>query len=98
MGFPNAAEEELLDTMSLEEFLIENKEATFLLRVKGDAMVEAGILEGDIVLVERGKTPKPSSIVIALIENEYAMKFFNKIEKKGEVKIEAVVRAVIRKY
>src|SRR4051812_2020042 len=42
-GFPSAAEEELVDTLSLDEFLIKNKEATFMLRVKGDSMIDAGI-------------------------------------------------------
>lgn len=113
-GFPTAAEEELLDTMSLDEYLIKNKEATFILKVKGDSMIDAGIIEGDMVLVERGKTPKPGQIVIAQIDGEYTMKYFR---KKGDrvyleaankkykplyptdaLSIEAVVQAVIRKY
>ena len=42
-GFPSPAEEELVDTLSLDEFLIENPEATFMLTVTGDSMIEAGI-------------------------------------------------------
>src|ERR1700674_968128 len=40
-GFPSAAEEELVDTMSLDEYLIKNKEATFMLKVKGASMIDA---------------------------------------------------------
>src|SRR5262245_4364417 len=45
-GFPSPAEEELGDAMDLNEFLIENKEATYMLKVTGDSMIGAGILPG----------------------------------------------------
>ena len=54
---PLPAEEELIDTMSLDEYLIENKEASYILRVKGDSMIDAGIREGDLVIVERTNAP-----------------------------------------
>jgi repressor LexA len=113
-GFPSAAEEELVDTMSLDEYLIRNKEATFMLRVKGDSMIDAGIMEGDIVLVERGKAPKPGQIVIAEVDGEFTMKYYRlrngrpyleaanrkykPIYPTTDLKIEAIVQAVIRRY
>lgn len=113
-GFPSAAEEELADTMSLDEYLIRNKEATYMLRVKGDSMIEAGIREGDMVLVERGREPKIGDIVIADVDGGWTMKYFRKkngapylepanknykpIYPENELKIAAVVKAVIRKY
>jgi repressor LexA len=113
-GFPSAAEEELTDTMSLDEYLIENKEATYILRVKGDSMVDAGIHEGDMVIVERKNNFKNGDIVIAEIDNEWTIKYLRKnggvtylepankkykpIYPKEELKIAAVVKAVIRKY
>lgn len=113
-GFPSPAEEELVDTMSLDDFLIKNKEATFMLKVKGDSMIDAGIMEGDMVLVERGKTPKLGQIVIAEVDGEYTMKYYRKdkgkvylqaankkykdIYPENKLIIEAVVQAVIRKY
>lgn len=75
-GFPSPAEEELVDTMNLEEYLITNKDASYILRVKGDSMEDAGIYEGDMVIVERGKKPKNGDIVIAEIDGEYTMKFY----------------------
>ncbi len=54
-GVPSAAEEELADTMSLDEYLITNKEVTYILKVNGESMIEAGILPGDMLLVERGQ-------------------------------------------
>lgn len=113
-GFPSHTSEELLDTMSLDEFLIENKEATYILKVKGDSMIDAGIQEGDLVIVERGKQAKPGEIVIAEVDGEYTLKYYriknrkpyleaaNKkyknIYPENDLKIEAVVRAIIRKY
>jgi SOS regulatory protein LexA len=113
-GFPSPAEEELVDTMSLDDYLIKNKEASFILKVKGDSMEDAGIFEGDMVIVERGKAPKVGDIVIAQVDGEYTMKYYR--EKAGrsylepankkykpiyplsELKIDAIVKAVIRKY
>jgi SOS regulatory protein LexA len=113
-GFPSPAEEELADTMSLDEFLITNKEATYILKVNGESMIGAGILPGDMLLVERGAEPRDGDIVIAQIDREWTMKFFRKrgrrvfleaahqdikpIYPTEELKIAAVVRAVIRKY
>jgi repressor LexA len=113
-GFPSAAEEELADTMSLDEYLIPNKEASYILKVKGDSMIDAGICEGDMVVVERTSTPKAGDIVIAEVDGAWTMKYLRKrgthvyleaanekykpIVPKQDLKIAAVVRAVIRKY
>lgn len=113
-GFPTPAAEELIDTMSLDEFLIDKKEATYMLKVKGESMIGAGILPGDMVLVERGAEPKVGDIVIAEVDGEYTMKYFRKkgnkhyleasnskygpIFPREKLLIPAVVRAVIRKY
>jgi repressor LexA len=113
-GFPSPAEEELVDTLSLDEFLVRRPEATFLLTVSGDSMVDAGILPGDIVLVEKGVTPKNHDIVIAQVDDEWTMKYFMKdrhgvrlepanrryksIRPSRSLEIGGVVRTVIRKY
>lgn len=78
-GFPSAAEEELVDTMSLDDYLIENKEATYLLEVKGDSMIDAGIQEGDLVIAERKSgEPKDGEIIIAEVDGGWTMKYFRK--------------------
>lgn len=113
-GFPTAAEEELSDTMSLDEYLIENKEATYLLEVKGESMIDAGIQEGDLVIAERGKEPKPGDIVIAEVDGGWTMKYFRRtngrvwlepankaftpIHPEADLKVAAIVKGVIRKY
>lgn len=113
-GFPSAAEEELADTLSFDDYLIENKEASYILKVKGDSMIDVGIQEGDMVIVERGKEPKSGDIVVAEIDRAWTMKYFRKsgakvwlepankkykpIYPKEDLKIEAIVKAVVRKY
>ena len=81
-GFPSPAEEELLDVMSFDEYLTPNKEASYILKVKGDSMMDAGIHPGDMVIVERRATYKPGQIVVASVDNEFTMKYLRK-DKKG---------------
>ncbi len=113
-GFPSPAEEELADNLSLDDLLIQNPEATFLLKVSGDSMSEAGILPGDMVLVDKGEQAKSGDIVIAEVDGEWTMKYLRKrgesvmlvpanpkyqpIRPKKELKIAGVVTAVVRKY
>ena len=73
-GFPSPAEEELVDTMTLDEWLIKNKEATYMLKVKGDSMIDAGIMEGDMVLLDRSKEAKSGDIVVAEVDGAWTMK------------------------
>lgn len=113
-GFPSPAEEETTDLMSLDEYLISNPQATFLLKVDGDSMIEAGIHPGDLVLIQKNLTPKHGDIVIACVDNEWTLKYFEKhkgkvmlraankkyplIEPKQELIIAGVVIADVRKY
>lgn len=113
-GFPSPAEEELADTMSMDDYLIKNKEASYLLKVSGDSMKDAGIMSGDMVLVDRSLTAVPGDIVIAEIDKQWTIKYlrkngqsiylepandkFSNIYPTEELKIAAVVKAVIRKY
>jgi SOS regulatory protein LexA len=113
-GFPSPAEEELVDTLSLDELLIQNPEATFLLKVSGDSMSGAGILPGDMVIVDKGQPPKSGDIVIAEVDGAWTMKYLRKrgesvtllpanphykpIRPKSELRIAGVVTAVVRKY
>ncbi len=113
-GFPSPAEEELVDTLSLDDLLIQNREATFLLKVSGDSMSGAGILPGDMVIVDKGQPPKSGDIVIAQVDGQWTMKYLRKrggnvlllpanpkykpIKPESELTIAGVVTAVVRKY
>ncbi len=80
-GWPSPAEEENVDTISLDDWLIENKEASFMLKVSGDSMIDAGIRPGDSVIVHRGRRPKNGDIVIAEVDQKWTIKFF--IQRNG---------------
>ena len=100
--------------MTLDEFMIENKAATYILTVSGDSMKDAGIVEGDMVLAERTQKYRPGDIVVAEVDNEWTMKYLRKkgstfyleaandeypdIYPDEELKIAAVVRGILRKY
>lgn len=76
-GFPGTAEEDVHE-ISLDDFLIPKREASYILKVKGDSMIEAGILEGDYIIVERGAVPKIGDIVIARLDGAFTMKYYRK--------------------
>lgn len=82
-GFPSPAEEELIDTLSLDEFLVRNPTASYLVKANGDSMIEAGIMPGDLVIVERGREPHVGDIVIAQVDGDWTMKYYQK--KNGKV-------------
>lgn len=86
-GFPGTAEEDIHE-MSLDDFLIQKREASYMLRVKGDSMIDAGIIEGDYVIVERGSQPKVGDIVIARIDGAFTMKYYRK-DTSGNLYLEA---------
>jgi repressor LexA len=112
-GMPSEADVDELDRVSLEEFLIEDKEKSYLLEVKGDSMIDAHISEGDYVLVERKGEPREGDIVIAEVDGGWTMKYYRK--KGGKPYLEpanrkykpifptesfhvaAIVKAIIRK-
>lgn len=73
-GFAAPVEEHAEESVTLEDYLVRDKAATFLLRVKGDSMINAGIYEGDLVVAERGKEPKPGDIVVGVLDGEFTLK------------------------
>src|SRR3989338_1183768 len=113
-GLPAAVDEELPDTISLDDMLIGKKELTYMLEVDGDSMIDANIEKGDMVLVERANVARDGDIVIAEVDGEFTMKYYR--NKGGKIWLEpanknykpiypeqslnviAKLKAVIRKY
>lgn len=62
------------DAMTLESFLIKHPSKTVLLKVRGDSMRDAGILDGDLAVVERTKQAKEGDIVVAIVDGAYTIK------------------------
>jgi len=113
-GFPATVEEELADTINLDDLLVKNKASTFMLEVDGDSMIDAHIEKGDMVLVEKTNIAHDMQIVIAEVDGEFTMKYFRKERDKmwlqpanknykpiypaQSLNVIAVLKAVIRKY
>jgi len=113
-GFPSPAEEELRDIISFDEYLIRNPETSFLLSVTGDSMIEAGIREKDLVIVEKNKEPQNGDIILAEVDGNWTMKYFRRRGKmvtleaanskyspiipRTDLRIAGVITAVVRKY
>lgn len=86
-GFAAPAEEELADTVTIGEYLLDKPEASYLLTVEGDSMEDAGIHSGDMVIFERTGDVKVGDIVVALIEDGYTLKYLRR--KNGQLCLEA---------
>lgn len=81
-GIPSVAEEQALESISLENYLMPSKEKTFLLEVKGDSMIEAHIEEGDMVVAERSEAAREGDIVVAEVDGEWTLKYFHRTHPK----------------
>lgn len=113
-GIPTPAEEQLLSTMSFDHFLVNRPERSYLLKVRGDSMVEAGIRDGDLVVIEKGVLPSERDIVVAEVDGEFTLKYLRKKEgqfylmpanreyspiyPQDNLTIFGIVVSVIRKY
>ena len=73
-GFPSPADDYIENNLSLSELLIRNHLSTFLMKTSGDSMMDAGINDGDILVVDRSIEPKNRDIVIAILEGNLTVK------------------------
>lgn len=82
-GFPSPAQDYQATAIDLNDILIKDRAATYLLRVSGSSMIDAGIADGDEILVDRSLTPSEGSIVVAAIDGEFTIKRFH-IDHMGQ--------------
>jgi len=113
-GLPVSAEQEIRDMVSFDDYLVKNPQNSFLLSVTGDSMIDAGIMEKDMVIVESNREPKNGDIVLAEVDGKWTMKYFFKngqtvtleaanskyatIIPRNDLRIAGVITAVVRKY
>jgi len=81
IGFGSPADDTGVTRLDLNDLLIKHPQATFLMHVAGDAMREAGIDSGDVVLVDRAITPAHGHVVIAVVEDEFVCR---RLFKQGD--------------
>ncbi len=79
-GFPSPADDYMEDYLDLNQLLISEKESTYLVRVKGESMMNIGIFPKDLLIVDRSREPKDGDIVIAVLDGELTVK---RLEKRG---------------
>jgi repressor LexA len=113
-GFPVPAPDEQADLISLDNYLVDNPNNTFLLKVSGDSLKDIGILLGDLVLIEKTQHAKNGQVVLANVDSEWTLKIlagtktrpyllsanrkYQPIIPKNELSIYGVVKGVVRKY
>ena len=73
-GFPSPAEGYVESKLSLDDFLVPHPSATFFVQVSGDSMINAGILEGDYLIVDKSVNPRHNLIVVAALNGEMLVK------------------------
>jgi repressor LexA len=73
-GLPNPIEDAAADALTIDDYLIDRPSQTVLVRVKGDSMQDAGILDGDLAVVEKRNTARRGDIVIAIVDNQFTLK------------------------
>jgi len=86
-GFPSPADDFVEKSIDLNEELVSTPEATFFVRVRGESMQDAGIRDGDILVVDRAIRPKDNQIVVAMLDGDFTVKRFR--NRGGQFCLEA---------
>ncbi len=89
-GFPGVVDEHMEDTLSLDQLLIKQPATTFFARVEGDSMIEAGIFQNDILVIDRSLHAQDNDIVVALLDNEFTVK---RLKTRGKLRLQAENKA-----
>ncbi len=84
-GFPSPADDYVADTLDLNDHLMPRKEASFLLRAKGESMVGVGIHDGDILVIDRSLSATNGCVVIATVDGQFTVKTLEK--KRGKIRL-----------
>ena len=93
-GFPSPAQDYLHESLDFNRDLIRNPEATFYGRVEGDSMIEAGICDGDIAVIDRSIEPCDGDIVVGYVNNEFTIKYLDlKHRKDGYIELRPANKA-----
>lgn len=86
-GFPSPAEDHMHSKLDLNNLLVQHPSATYYVRVIGDSMINAGIVSGDLLVVDRSLEANDGCIIVAFIEGEFTVKRIKK--KKNKIFLQA---------
>lgn len=84
-GFPSPAEDHAQQRLDLNTLLIHQPDATFFMRVRGHSMRDAGIEDGDFVVIDRSVQPKHGHVIVAVVDGEFTIKRL--YSKRGTVRL-----------
>ena len=113
-GMPHPAFDSRPDTVSIDDYLVYHPSKTTLITVKGDSMIDAGLMEGDHIVVDRGAAATVGDIVVAIVDNQFTVKYlaqdkrgfylkpgnpdYDLIRPQGQMELYGVVTGSFRKY
>ena len=86
-GFPSPAEDLGAKRIDLTQMLVAHAQATYFLRASGHSMVEAGIFDNDILVVDRAIKPRNNHIVVAIVDGDFTVKQL--YQRQGRIKLKA---------
>lgn len=93
-GFPSPADDYAHDSLDFNRDMIKHPEATFYGRVDGDSMIEAGICDGDIAVIDRSLEPVNGDVIVAYVNNEFTIKYLDTTHvSEGYIKLRPANRA-----
>ncbi|MEP7330177.1 MAG: LexA family transcriptional regulator, partial [Betaproteobacteria bacterium] len=95
-GLAEQVEDGDADALTIDDYLIEHPSQTVLIRVKGDSMIDAGIFDGDLVVVEKRPSAHKGDIVVAIVDNQFTLKRLDLEDGKFVLKAENKAFATIR--
>lgn len=81
-GFPSPAIDTEETALNLHSYAVANPAATFFVRATGESMAGAGLLAGDILVVDRSREPQPGNIVVAVVDGEFLVKRY--VQRGGQ--------------
>lgn len=76
-GLPSPADDHVENTLDISEFMIDRKDSTFFITIKGESMIDVGLMPGDKVVVDRSKSPVIGDIVLAVVDREFTIKIYD---------------------
>ena len=77
-GFPSPADDFIEDAIDLQQLLIRNRPATFIVRVAGDSMTDKGLFDGDLAIVDRSLAPQIGDIVVVDVDGDRSFKVWER--------------------
>lgn len=86
-GFPSPAEDFTVNRLDLNQLLVTHPQATYLLRVAGTSMRDAGIDDGDTIVVNKAIKPRHGHVVVAVVDSEFTVKYLH--QRAGRVRLKA---------